>query len=109
MKKINFKSLDSINALDLTAIAYAVAVIVGMCSRIDLTVTMLIASVVCAFFSVKAKKVALSILNVSICLYVFGELGSHHIIPWCEQWVENIQEFFDKLTFKGILWNLFNR
>lgn len=107
MKKI--KSLDDINALDLTAIAYAVAVIVGLCSRIDLTVTMLIASVVCAYFSVKSKKIALSILNVSICLYVFGELGSHHIIPWFEQGVADIQEFFDKLTFKGVLWNLFNR
>lgn len=107
MNKI--KSLDSINGLDLTAIAYAVAVIVGLCSRIDLTVTMLIASIACAVFSVKAKKVALSILNVSICLYVLGELSSHHIIPWCEQGVADIQEFFDKLTFKGFLWNLFNR
>lgn len=107
MKKI--KSLDNINALDLTAIAYAVAVLVGVCSRMDLTITMLITSIICTMLCVKTRKIALSILNASLLVYVCGELWSHHIVELIEQGVDTMQDFFKQFTFNNILFNLFKR
>ena len=107
MNKI--KSLESLNDTDLTALAYAIAVVVGLCSRLDLTITMWLASVVCALLSIKTHKVALSILNVSVCVCMMCELWNHHIVELIEQGVDTMQDFFKQFTFNNILFNLFKR
>jgi hypothetical protein len=94
--KIKFnKTLDEMNGLDLTAIAYAVGLLVGLLWDINLTIVFTITSGLCAWVSFKKSKVALTILNASIFIYsLVGVWDSCIVVAWNDFVITPINEFF---------------
>ena len=94
--KIKFnKTLDELNGLDLTAIAYALALLIGLLWSINLTIVFTIASGLCAWVSFKKSKVALTILNASIFIYsLVGVWDSCIVVAWNEWVVNPVNDFF---------------
>lgn len=96
MKKITFKSLDSLSGLDLTTIAYAVAFLLGVCCKINLTLMLFIASALCVYVSFKKSKVSLTILNAVFFLYTTSNLWKFivdTISTWWEQLIDKLWWF----------------
>lgn len=102
--KIKFnKTLDEMNGLDLSAIAYAVGLLVGLLWNINLTIVFSIVSGLCAWVSFKKSKVALTILNTSIFVYsLVGLWDSCILVAWQEWFVEPVEELM--ATIKDIFW-----
>lgn len=66
MKKIE---LDSLNGLDLSAIAYALAFLIALFTKASLVFMFFLASALCAYVSFKKSKISLTVLNSTIFLY----------------------------------------
>lgn len=96
-------SLDSMDGTSLCAIAYAVALLVGLLWDINLTIVFTIASGLCAWVSFKKSKVALTILNASIFIYsLVGVWDSCIVVAWNNVIVEPFNEFVDSI--KATFW-----
>ena len=102
--KIKFnKTLDEMNGLDLTAIAYAVGLLVGLLWDINLTIVFTIVSGLCAWVSFKKSKVALTILNTCVLIYsLIGVWDSCVVVAWNTAIVEPFNEFINSI--KATFW-----
>lgn len=86
MKKIE---LDSLNGLDLSAIAYALAVLIALFTKASFEFMFFLASALCAYVSFKKSKISLTVLNGAIFLY-----SVHNVLRVVGLWWENLTSNF---------------
>ena len=93
MKKITFKEIDSLSGIDLTTIAYSVALLIGVCCKVNLSITFCVASALCTYVSFKKSKISLTILNGVLSCYFLSEVWTlliETITNWWDQIISNL-------------------
>lgn len=90
MKSINWKHLDEMSGLDLTAISYAVSLLIGWFCDVSLPLMFAITAGLATYITFRSKKVSLTILNASVFLYSISSV-------WLSVWA-TVVEWWDNIT-----------
>jgi hypothetical protein len=109
MKDFKFKPFSELTGIDLTTIAYAIAMLLGLCCDVSLTTTFLIASALCTYVACKKSEVALTILNALLTIYITSQAWGEAVravTDWWNGvgvwWTETTSGWLDQLA--TILW-----
>ena len=90
MKNIKWKHLDEMSGLDLTAISYAVSLLIGWFCEISLPLMFTITAGLATYITFRSKRVSLTILNASVFLYSISGV-------WLSIWT-TVVEWWDNIT-----------